>query len=109
MNHQPTSRHRRAIVATSIAGLLLAAACGDRDPTVQTEVAPAAPGIAQRELDDLENDYQAGARELTPLADPFAFNVEERTAPQSAAAADHPSQDEQSDQPTRPASGPRPH
>jgi hypothetical protein len=64
-------------------------------------VVPAAPETAQRELDDLENNDRAGGRELTPHADLFAFNVEERTAPQSADAADHWSQDEQSAQ--RPA------
>jgi hypothetical protein len=105
MNHHPTSRYRRAIVATSITGLLVAAGCGIAEPNVQTDLAPAAPETAQRELDDLEDSYRAGASEIVPQSDPFAINVEERTAPDTA---DHQSQTGPSDQPTRPANGPHP-
>jgi hypothetical protein len=96
VNHHPTSRYRRAIVTASVAGLLLAAACGEDKPTVQTEAAPEAPETAQRELDDLEDYYRESASDVVPQADPFALNVEERTAPQSA-------------EPIRPANGPRPY
>jgi hypothetical protein len=109
MNHRPIRRHRRTIVASSIAGLLLAAACGDGQPRIQTDVAPAAPESAQGELADLEDNYRAAASEYTPQANPFEFNVEERTCPPSSDDADHRSPNQPFDQPTRPASGPRPY
>jgi hypothetical protein len=89
MNHHPTRRYRQAIVAASITGLLLAAACGDGEPNVQTEIAPAAPA-----------------------ADPFVRNVEELNALEDyyrAGAAEHPNQTGQSVPIVRPASGPRPY
>jgi hypothetical protein len=53
MNHHPTSRYRRAIVATSIAGVLLAA-CGS--PNVPTELAPQADPTAEDRTDQPADD-----------------------------------------------------
>jgi hypothetical protein len=112
MNHHPTSRCRRAIITASIAGLLLAAACGEGSGSnVQTDGAPAVPEVDRRafnveELNAREDYYRAGAADhLTPAAGDHL----------SPAAADHLAENRQLDQSgqsdtmTRPASGPRPY
>jgi hypothetical protein len=115
MNHHPTSRYRRAIVAASITGLLLAAACGeDTGSNVQTEIAPAAPSAIEQ-LDALEDHYRAGAtehRSPSGPSDPFARNAEELNALEDdyqAGATEHPNATSPSIPTTRPATGPRPY
>jgi hypothetical protein len=55
MNHHPTSRYRRAVIAAAITVTLLAA-CGTTAQTVPTELAPQADPTAEDRTDQPAGD-----------------------------------------------------